>query len=91
MYSYNAFSKHFGKSVDLVPNVTHFEKKTSPCDDFVQNLMRFEFFIKVCNFFESALPHCGPISVPPKFDNSTGTPYYITVHLFLLDDAFNHN
>lgn len=54
--------------------------------------MRFEFFIKVCNFFQSALPHCGPISVPPKFDNS-GTPYMYNnkVHLFLLDNAFNHN
>lgn len=27
MYSHNAFSKHFGKSTDLVPNVTLFEKK----------------------------------------------------------------
>lgn len=47
MYSYNSFSKHFGKSVDLVPNVAHFEKKkTSPCDDFVQNLKHIEFFLQ---------------------------------------------
>lgn len=46
----------------------------------------------MCSFFwQSALPHCGPITVPPKFDNSAGTSYYNPVDLFLPDNAFNHN